>query len=162
MTDEMINYPQSVINRFWKYLDKRNKYNCWNWTGSVCKRGGYGQLNDRGKLLKSHRLSYELHNGKIKKGSHICHTCNNPLCCNPVHLYQGDNFTNTKDRMNAGTQFSIPILKGEKSPSSKIKWEDVLFIRKSILNGVQLSKIFRISRTSISNIRRNKTWITKK
>ena len=48
--------------------------------------------------------------------------------------------------------------KGENSPTSKLREDDVRFIRESNLKGVELAKMFNISRQNISDIKRRKTW----
>ena len=55
--------------------------NCLFWTGAISTTG-YGR---KGKGYV-HRIAYEEKFGKIPKGSHIHHKCNNPLCYNADHL----------------------------------------------------------------------------
>lgn len=62
-----------------------NKDNCWIWIGSQAGEG-YGKIRAFGKIYLTHRLSYILHKGKIKKGLEIDHLCRNRLCSNPEHL----------------------------------------------------------------------------
>lgn len=69
--------------RFWKKVLKSPK--CWEWTGASSGRG-YGVLRVEGKNIYSHRLSYELHNGKIPEGNYIDHICGNKSCVRPSHL----------------------------------------------------------------------------
>lgn len=151
-------YRDSVLYRFWQYVNVTSKRKCWEWQGSLMVRGGYGQLNDRGILLKTHRLSYELHLGQIPENKMVCHKCNNPKCCNPKHLYVGDNMSNTRDKIRAGTQYKIPPMKGESSPSAKLTWGQVREIRASSESGVYWAKKLGVTKTSISRIRKNKTW----
>lgn len=150
------NHTQSVIDRFHKYTLKGD--GCWEWIGSLMVRGGYGQLNDRKKLLKAHRLSYELYKGEIPKGLFICHKCNNSKCVNPEHLYAGTPQDNINDKIEAGTQFKIPPMRGEESPNAKLNWEKVRMIRESTESGVSLAKKFNVSKTNITSIRKGKTW----
>lgn len=80
--------------RFWKYVDKDGANGCWNWIGSKTPRG-YGLLNlgvefakgnPAGKMVMTHRLSYEMHKGPIPEGKVLDHLCRNIACCNPAHL----------------------------------------------------------------------------
>jgi len=162
LTDfERLNYPESILNRFWKYVNKLSNNECWNWIGSLSLRGGYGQLSYKGGLLKAHKISYEIHKGIINKGLYVCHKCNNPKCCNPAHLYSGTPKNNWDDTIKTGNAHTLEVLKGENSPSSRIKYSDVLFIRKSNKTLKELGDKFGISKTSVSNIKKNKTWKTK-
>jgi hypothetical protein len=152
-------HPESVITRFWKYTQRGS--NCWNWIGSRMVRGGYGQLNSKGKLLKAHRLSFEIHYGKIPDGLFICHRCNNPACVNPNHLYAGtpaDNWSDTIRTHGLRLPENAPI--GEKHHDAKLTTEQVREIRVSTESGVTLAKRFNVTRSTISSIRRGKTWKT--
>jgi hypothetical protein len=58
---------------------------CWVWQRSTSFQG-YGQVWNKGKLHRAHRVFYELHRGPIPDGLQIDHTCGNRLCVNPDHL----------------------------------------------------------------------------
>jgi len=58
---------------------------CHLWTKSA-KPNGYGQVRWKGKVLYTHRLSYEAFNGEIPESSVVHHACSNRLCINPKHL----------------------------------------------------------------------------
>lgn len=82
-----------VVARYWAQIDKNGAVPihrpdlgpCWNWTGG--KSDGYGMVSWGGKFhQRSHRVSYEIHNGPIPKGFHVDHLCLNRACCNPKHL----------------------------------------------------------------------------
>lgn len=74
---------------------------CWIWIGSKDK-DGYGTLWKDKKKIKAHRFSYEIHHKKIEYGLLVCHTCDNPSCVNPDHLWTGTPFDNTLDMMKKG------------------------------------------------------------
>lgn len=76
---------------------------CHVWTGSLVD-GAYGQVGLEGMVWSVHRLAYELKNGpipppdKCKDGRYwVLHSCDNPPCCNPDHLYLGTPADNAKD-----------------------------------------------------------------
>jgi HNH endonuclease len=70
---------------------------CWNW-----KRGkssdGYGSVGFRGKTEGAHRVSAILFLGFDPASRlHVLHTCDNPACVNPKHLYFGTHQDNMRD-----------------------------------------------------------------
>lgn len=92
-------------NEHTRFLEKVKKTDsCWEWTGSKY-RGGYGHfrrfLEDKWKMYKAHRYSYEYFKGSAK-GFLVCHYCDNPSCVNPDHLWLGTHKQNHKDMQNKG------------------------------------------------------------
>lgn len=78
---------------------------CWLWCGAKT-RGGYGHFRRKidgvWKMYKAHRYSYEMHIGSIPENQLVCHSCDNPECVNPGHLYVGSDKQNTQDMMKKG------------------------------------------------------------
>ena len=77
----------------------------------------------------AHRLSYEFHNGPIPHDLDICHTCDNPPCVNPKHLWSGQPADNAKDMWSKGRGVKPPEHKGEQQHKAKLTTEDVRLIR---------------------------------
>lgn len=86
---------------------------CWEWTHRA-KLKGYGQISIGGKHFMAHRLSYLLFVGPIPDGLFVCHRCDNPLCCNPSHLWVGSVRDNHRDMIakNRGWRLQEYCTKG--------------------------------------------------
>ena len=74
---------------------------CIEWSGSRNK-DGYGQKHKNGKTQQAHRLAYECAFGTIPAGMLVCHSCDNPPCINPAHLFLGTNQDNIRDSVEKG------------------------------------------------------------
>lgn len=97
--------PMSLDFRFWSYVEKGNKDECWEWWGTR-DRMGYGiiweRIGVRKKLLRrAHRVSWRIFKG-YDSDRHVLHTCDNPPCVNPNHLFEGYSRDNTNDMIRKG------------------------------------------------------------
>jgi len=112
-------------DRFWLKVDRRGKDECWNWIGGIGSKG-YGVFTLNGKPISAHRFSYQLKTGDLPKDLLICHTCDNPKCVNPSHLFSGTNADNARDK-TAKHRNNSP--KGERHGRSKLTESQVIEIR---------------------------------
>jgi len=87
--------PGRLEERFWRFVGPLNADGCREWTGY--RYGGYGRFWLDGRSIWSHRLAYELAVGPIPPAMKVCHTCDNPACCEPNHLFVGTQSDNVKD-----------------------------------------------------------------
>jgi len=74
---------------------------CWIYRGYKDKNG-YPNLKYKGKTFRLSRLCYLIYNGRFDKSKIICHTCDNPSCVNPEHLWIGTYKDNALDRSRKG------------------------------------------------------------
>lgn len=138
--------------RFWNKVKKSK--GCWVWTGKIRSTDGYGVLAINRKEVRSHRLSWEMKNGSIPFGKVVCHSCDNPKCVNPSHLFLGTQADNMRDMRNKGR--NEYALKGSRHPKSKFSETDVNVIRglylTSKITQQEIAKRFNTSQQSINRI----------
>jgi len=148
--------PRKIYNR--KSIQERIERNivideetgCYNWN-KYLNGDGYGRIRINYKMKFVHRISYELHKGKIPVGMCVLHRCDNPKCCNPAHLFLGTNQDNVNDKM----------AKGRWAGSAKLTLEKVKEIRKKYIETTtckELATEYGVSYDTIRNIITNRTW----
>lgn len=124
-----------------KTIKKEN--DCIEWQG--CKDScGYGLIRnyENRKLIRTHRLSYELFNGEIPEGILVLHKCDNPPCCNPDHLFLGNYKDNMRDATDKGRLYEVGKNNfGEKASRAKLKEYEVKEIISLIENEVKILEI---------------------
>src|SRR5574337_190121 len=95
------------VEEFWASVDSSGGPDaCWPWLRG-CSRRGYGVVSFNGKIQKASRVACELAHGPLGE-LHALHTCDNPPCCNPRHLYGGTNAKNMEDKVARGRHYKGP------------------------------------------------------
>lgn len=152
--DELIEWIKSKLIR--------GKNGCMEWSGARHPKG-YGNITIQNKTIKLHRfvLEQKLHR-RLDENMCACHTCNNPPCCNPDHLYEGTNQDNVNDKVRAGRQARGPDhgSRGITNPMSKLTESQIRYIREQRGRKLQIeiAKELGISRTHVSAIQLNRLW----
>jgi len=149
--------------RFFAKVNKDGPNGCWEWIGYKDKEG-YGQVSLKRLeqyALKAHRVSYMQHKGKIADDLLICHKCDNPSCVNPDHLFLGTHQDNVDDKVKKNRQYlNRADGKGVNNPNAKLTKSQVKEITGlfSIMNNKEIGLIYKVHHSSISSIRRGKSW----
>lgn len=153
---------QKILDRFWDKVDKTEK--CWLFRNGT-KRMVYGTIGIGGKTVKSHILSWLIHNGSIPDGLYVCHKCDNRPCVRPEHLFLGTQSDNMKDAMNKG-RISVPRTgnkkQGVRRNNAKLNDIAVREIRDYFetypSSYEELGLRFNVSASAIWKVINRKTW----
>jgi hypothetical protein len=142
-----------VIDRFWSKVNK-TEGGCWEWTAA--KDGsGYGLFRWQRRMVRVHRVSFELVHGPIPEDLHVCHRCDNRGCVNPDHLFLGTHRDNMTDMSQKG-RARTPL--GEDNLQAKLTRVTVREVRQAEGSQRQIAKRFGISQSQVSRIRGRRFW----
>lgn len=152
----MHHYTSKTLKRFWSKISVKSDTECWEWQG---KLSPYGKFRIGKKMLYSHRVTWEIVNGTIPQEMHVLHSCDNPACCNPNHLFLGSHLDNMRDKVTKNRQH---IPKGEMNGFHKLSNQQIEDIRlryamRDILQK-ELAQQYGVSRQHISAIINRHTW----
>lgn len=140
-----------AIRVFWSKVI-RYENGCWDWIGETTKTG-YAEFGVNGQRIRANRFSYVLHTGWQPDDLSVCHTCDNRLCTNPVHLFTGTIADNTKDRDEKGR-----VQHGVNHYKTRLAPEDVRAIRASDKADEEIAKDYNTGATHIRKIRDRTFW----
>lgn len=124
------------VTRFWSMVDQSG--DCWTW---------------RGKRHGAHALALSFTTGELRSpGLDTCHSCDNPICCNPDHLRFDSHLSNVQEMHERGRSVS---------PNARLTEADVRTIRTRRAHGAPqkiLARDYGLSAAYVSEIVRGLTW----
>jgi len=118
---------------------------CWPWTGH-------------------RRVLAEYLGRPIDEDKEACHSCDNPACCNPAHLFEATHADNIADMnakgRNVWQRHPERKPRGERVNTAWLSAEQVAEIRTRYRrgDGVQLAAEYGVSKTAISRVVLGRTW----
>ena len=151
---------RSLEQKLIDYTDRSGGPNaCWPWTRSR-NADGYGRFCLPGlhKAIGSHRVTFFVHHGYWPENA--CHTCDNPWCCNPSHIFDGTHADNARDAQKKGRLIQ-PDTRGSRHGNSKLTEDDVMSMRTLRSLGFLLTDIgdlFGVSFQAVSDACNGKSW----
>jgi hypothetical protein len=141
---------------------------CRIWTGASSP-AGYGRVKVGGKLRGAHQVSWEANFGAIPDGMFVCHTCDNPPCIEPTHLFLGTRSDNMLDCSAKGRLFlhtgmkrrAESIRRGDQATPSKLTEQSVREIRQLRSGGMtftELGQRYGVDQSTVRSVVARKTW----
>jgi hypothetical protein len=159
--------PAYTKESVWKFIKVAGKDECWEWLGTKSPFG-YGKIAINWRSCRAHRVVYELSNGvELKRNRRfssdsdiVMHSCDNPGCCNPKHLFLGKPSDNIWDMVRKGRRHNFD---GERGQRSKLTNEQAKEIYIATWNKVPhqgLADKYGVSCCTISSIKYGKVYGT--
>lgn len=152
------NRPDNADEWLWARTDRSNPSGCWEWN-AYRARTGYGLVrlssDKHGMPRYTHRLAYELAKGPIPEGMEVCHSCDNPPCINPDHLFLGTRRDNMRDAVRKGR-----VANGARLPQTKLTAADIPAIRARIPHEKlqSIADDYGVTYSAIYRIKHGQTW----
>jgi hypothetical protein len=152
--------PARTVEQAKEVLEKnviKTNIGCWEWQKSRFP-SGYGAYYWRGDQ-RAHRSSYRLYHldgEPIPEGGVIGHTCDNPCCVNPEHLFLGSHADNVADKWQKRRGAC-----GEAVSNHKLTGLDVMSMRERHKNGVSgraLAREYKVAQSTVARILRGESW----
>lgn len=152
---EIEQLTEKRLTKFWGRVDKTPT--CWNWVGA-CLPKGYGMVGMGKRVYRVHRIAYYYFHKVDPLDNDVLHTCDNPKCVNPSHLFLGTNLDNIKDKMNKGRYNHI---KGSQMGNATLSEDLVKLIKQYLAQGytqTSIAKAFLVTKQTIWKIAHNEAW----
>ena len=135
-------HKTSIEERFWsKVAITADDNQCWLWlAGKTDNRYGHFWYNS--KVDKAHRVAWMLPDYVLPDGMEVCHSCDNPSCVNPKHLFLGTHQDNVDDMNLKGRGYKFKLYQNENHSNHKLTDVQVIEIRKQYaLGGISMEKL---------------------
>lgn len=135
-----------------RFLTKvRKTPSCWVWT-AYKNPNGYGRFRIGKKKETAHRASWTIFKGQIPVGYQVLHTCDNPSCVNPGHLFLGTHLSNMRDMVSKGRHITPRKLTSSQVSEIKKLYESDNYYQREI------AVLFNVSQALIAKIILGKRW----
>lgn len=146
--------PAVVV--FWSHVEIRGLDQCWLWRAGKSD-GGYGLFKFEGHTSNAHRIAFVLTRGRLREGEKSLHHCDNPPCCNPIHLFRGTQTDNMRDCKAKGR---MPCRAGESNGNAKLTMKLVRRIRREYRwrCGRDIGRRYGVTGEMITKIIRREAW----
>lgn len=139
------------VTEFWDCVTRATPEDCWPWT--AYQEDGYGRFFFEGRMRGAHELARTFATGEVRAdGLDTCHSCHNPICCNPHHLRFASRLENVREMDEAGRR---------RTGQTKLNAKTAAEIRQRIALGAtqrELAKEYGVTNSMISMIKTGRRY----
>ena len=146
---------EEIKQTIWLSIRRGSDDECWPWIGRR-DPNGYGRIDYGGRPRLAHRFVFLFVNGTEPPA--VCHSCDNPWCCNPSHLWAGTQQDNIKDMIDKGRQGIPKPRYGQAVNTCKLTPEQAIEVFLSTDRQRDVAKRYGISQTAVGYIKRGRNW----
>ena len=154
-------YTENDIRNFYSHVAVGKPDECWSWIGATDDYG-YGRFSFHGKTTTAHRFAYWFSTGIDPEELFVCHSCDNPPCVNPAHLWLGTPKDNIRDAQQKGRLVGNYTRGEARAGSTKLTEADVREIRSKHASGqrtyVEMMREYGISKRTLCNVISRERW----
>lgn len=130
---------------------------CWPWQLTIHEK--YGVIKIAGRRFTAHRLAHLLYVGPIPSGINVCHTCDNPPCVNPAHLFLGTQADNIADMDAKGRGRRLaPVYRKLSDEQVAIIQQEATVAPLSRTRQKEIAALYQVHHTSVWNAATGRTW----
>jgi hypothetical protein len=138
------------VSRFHATVARGHADGCWPWSGSI-DHYGYGRFSVGGKWYRASRIAMLIQMGSDPGSLCVCHSCDNPCCCNPRHLFLGTQHDNVRDCCDKGRhKYGLS--------AATLTSQQVIAIKGSTLSIGELAQRYGVAQNTISAIQMGRLW----
>lgn len=154
-----------TVARFWAKVDRRGADECWPWIGAR-STGGYGNFWALERYCRAPRIALALSGVDVPAELDVCHSCDNPPCVNPAHLFLGTRRVNMRDMSAKGrcgsTTLDTAKTRGERNVKAKLTEADVRALvaawNAGDVSKAELARRYGVWPSNVVHILKGRTW----
>lgn len=136
--------------RFFAKIAADPSSECILWTAAL--RDGYGLLHVDGKLVQATHVSWFLKHG-VWPVLDMLHTCDNPPCVNPEHLFEGTDADNAADRDAKGRQRSLSGMDVWNAKLTGLEVSEIIALTNTRMTNAEIGALFDVGEVYVSSLR---------
>jgi hypothetical protein len=153
-------HAKSIDDYFYQRIIKQEDSECWGFANAGDKNGypqttGSKHCKQLG-LTRAHQVAWYVHNGRIPEDKIVCHTCDNPWCVNPDHLFLGTWNDNVQDMVAKGRYIHPKVYGHHSYKITKAMAEEIKALHKK-KTCFEVAEIYGLSFSVVCRVWRGET-----